>query len=182
MTLQGQLLIATSSRSRSRRAPRAFTTIEVLITVLILGIVAAISFDVIADTEAASRADRAARESLVALRHARSLAMTTGNISGVEFDTTLKKIRVFTFINGTQTWVTNALSGGNPSNYQIDLANDREVLNVTLTPSIPTDATNPYDITYNTLGATKNTGTVKFTYGRGTRVLTILSLADPTLN
>ena len=51
-----------------------------------------------------------------------------------------------------------------------------------LAVNIPTDATNPYDCVFNSLGATKNIGTITFTYGRGTRTVTIAPLADPTLN
>ena len=168
---------------RRRRRPRGFTAMELLIVVLILAITAKMAVDVISSTEASMRADRAARETLAALRFARNLATTTGNVSGVEFDTAARKIKVYTMIGATQTWVSVPFAGSGKSGlYQIDLAADREVSGVTLTVTIPSAAANPYDVAFNALGATRNTGTVKFNYSNTSKTLTITSLADPTLN
>jgi len=172
---------AVGGRIRRVRAA-GFTLLDVLLTLLILAIATAISLDAIANTEAGFRADRAARETITALRYARTLAMTTGNASGVEFDTTQKKIKVYTVINGTQTWVTNPVIGTSGNLYQIDLVNSAEVAGVGMSVNIPTDTTNPYDCLFNQLGATTNVGTATFTFGQGTRTVTITALADPTLN
>ena len=154
-----------------------------MLAVLILGIVSVLGIDAIAESEANRRADRAARETVSALRYARTLAMSTGNPSGVEFDTTLHLVRVYTRINNVQTWVRNpAASGGNGNLYQIDLVNTREVAGVALAVSIPTAATNPYDCVFNQLGATTNVGTIIYTYGKSKCVVTIAALADPTIN
>ena len=158
----------------------AFTTMEMIIVMLILAIMSSIAMDFVAESESYFRSDRAARETVIALRFARTLATTTGNSSGVEFDTAQKKIKVYTVISGAQTWVNSALYSGNA--YQIDLANAREVQGVSMTPSIPSDATNPYDVVFDPLGATKNTGTISFSYGHNTRTVTVASLADPTIN
>ena len=163
-------------------AARAFTLVDVLLTVLILGIASAIGFDAIAESEANFRADRAARETITALRYARTLALTTGNPSGVEFDNTLRLVRVYSMINNVQTWVTNPLSGGGSNLYQIDLSNTREVAGVAMVVNIPTDATNPYDCQISPLGSTSNIGTITYSFGRGRRVVTITALGEPTLN
>ena len=165
---------------RHRPARRAFTTIEVLMVLLIIGIAAAVSADYISASEANARADRAARQAVIALRYARSLAVASGSSSGVEFDSTGKKIKVYTYVNAVQTFITDPLAPNNL--YTIDLANDREVANVTIAANIPTDTTNPYDISFNALGATKNVGTITFTFGHITKTLTIAALADPTIN
>lgn len=160
-----------------------FTTVEMLVCLIILALVSKVVVDVISRTEANARADRAARETMAAIRFARNLAMTTGNSSGVEFNTTTNKVQVYTMISGTQTWVTAAFVGsGKSGRYEIDLANDREVKGVTMTVTIATDTTNPYSVLFTPLGATKNTGTVRFNYSGTSKTLTIPALADPTLN
>jgi Tfp pilus assembly protein FimT len=151
----------------------------VLVVVVVLGIVANIGLDAISAADANFRADRAARETLAALRYARWLAMSSGNTCGVEFDTAQKKIKVYTLINGTQTWVTSPF--GKSATYLIDLANNSEVANVAMGVAIPSRAANPYDCAFTTLGSTVNTGTVTFTYGRGRKAVTIVPVGDPTL-
>jgi hypothetical protein len=71
---------------------------------------------------------------------------------------------------------------GNGGSFEIDLVNDKPVAGVTLTVAIPTDVSNPYQVDFNSLGATKNVGTVKFNYGSLSKTITITSLADPTIN
>ena len=162
---------------------RGFTVVELMIVIVILAIAATLGADVISHTEATQRADRAAREVLAALRFARNLALTTGNISGVEFDTSAKNAKVYTMINSVQTWVTVPFTGsGKSGQYLIDFVGDREITGVTLTVSLPSDTTNPYDVAFNSLGATLNTGTVKFSYSTCYKTLTITALADPTIN
>lgn len=168
-----------------RHQSKAFTLMDIMITVVILGITAALASGVIAHTEANQRADHAARETLIALRYARTLALSTGNPSGVEFDTTQKLIRVYTMLppTPTKTWVTSPLDGGRNGGYfEIDLVNNREVANVTMTVNIATDTTNPYNCLFDARGSTKNIGTIVFNVGTGKRTLTLSALADPTLN
>ena len=149
---------------------------------VILGIVGNIALDAVSGSEANYRATRAAEETVAALRYARTLAMSTGNSCGVEFNTTTKTISVYTMIGTTQTWVTNPFTGPSGGNYQVELASDPALLGVGMTVSMPSDTTNPYDCLYNPLGATGNTGTVKFTYSQGQSTVTIAAVADPTHN
>jgi prepilin-type N-terminal cleavage/methylation domain-containing protein len=168
-------------RSMIEKKRRGFTVVEMILCMIIMAIIAKIGVDVISRTESNQRADRAARETVVALRYARNLATTTGNSSGVEIDTSTRKIRVYTMIGTTKTFVSAPFMG-NGGAFQIDLANDRAVKGVTLTMSIPSDTSNPHDVLFNSLGATKNTGTVRFNYGSTYKTVTIGSLADPTIN
>ena len=148
-----------------------------------MGIIANIGLDAISGSEANYRATRAAEQTVAALRYARLLAMSTGNSSGVEFNTALKTITVYTMINGTQTFVASPFTGSVGGNYQINLATNQQAVNgVAMAVSLPSDATNPYDCLYNALGATTNTGTINFTYSQGKRVVTIAAVADPTYN
>jgi prepilin-type N-terminal cleavage/methylation domain-containing protein len=164
---------------RSPNHNNAFTLIETLIVVVILAITATIVLGFIADTDASLRADRAARECLTAFRYARALALTNGNTCGVRFDTTLKKFWVWQ--NATPaTAVNNSLMPG--GTYTVDLVNNREIAGVVATLAIPSDTTNPYDVQFTSLGATSNTGTVTFTYGGRTCIVTIPAVGDPTLN
>jgi type II secretory pathway pseudopilin PulG len=147
-----------------------------MMVVVILGITATISVDYLAKTEAALRADRAAREAVTALRYARMMSVTTGGTYGVEFDTTNKRFQVF-HTTGSNV-VTQSLAGG--GTYVINLTNT-ELNGTTMTVTITGDATNPYDLTYNGLGSTTNTGTVVFSYGGYTKTVTIPAVGDPTI-
>lgn len=158
---------------------QAFSLIEILIVVTILGISATLGMDLIAATEATLRADRAARECQTALRVARSLALTSGNTCGVRFDTTTKQFWVWQNATPATPISSSITSGGT---YLVDLKNTRDVTGVGMSIAIPTDATNPYDVQYTALGATTNKGTATFSYGGKQRVVTIPALGDPTIN
>ena len=171
-------------RPAQRRRPLApgLTLVEVMATVVILGIGGTVALDAVSGSEANYRATRAAEETVAALRYARLLAMSTGNLCGVEFNSSLKTVSVYTMIGSTQTWVTNPFGRATGSTYQIQLATDPALLNVAMSVNMPSDATNPYDCVYNQLGATTNTGTIKFTYAQGQSTVTIASVADATHN
>ena len=176
-------ILKRKSHSFTKTNRRGFTTVELVLVLTIMAITATLAADVISTTESNQRADRAAREVVAALRFARNMAMTTGNTSGVEFDTTAKTAKVYTMINSVQTWVTVPFTGtGKSGQYIINFAGDREILGVTMTVSLPSDTTNPYDVTFNSLGATTNTGTVRFSYSVNYRTVNITALADPTIN
>ncbi|MEI8196622.1 MAG: hypothetical protein WCI73_11990, partial [Phycisphaerae bacterium] len=102
-----------------------------------------------------------------------------GNTCGVRFDTTAKKFWVWQNATPATPLSTNLTGGGT---YLLDLVNTKEIAGVTMTVSIPTDATNPYDVQFTTLGATTNTGTVSFTYAGKTHTVSIPAVGDPTLN
>jgi prepilin-type N-terminal cleavage/methylation domain-containing protein len=155
---------------------RAFTIVELTIVLLILAISAAISMDLLANTEAWTRSDRAAREALAAARYARTLAITTGGTYGIEFDTANARFQVFN-TTGSNVVTSPLIAGGT---YVINLSRT-ELSGVTMTPTIANDTTNPYDVIYNPLGSTTNGGTIAFTYANRTRTLTIPAVGDPTV-
>ncbi len=159
----------------TRRRKCGFTLIELLVTVLTIQVISAIVLVSVGNVEATERTDRAYNETIVALRYARMLAMTSGQSCGVEFDTQASRIRVFMGV--AMTTVNNSqISGGS---YIIDLKNQTNVRGVTLTGiSIVGDTTNPYQVWYGTLGQTNNTGTVTFTYGTCTKTLNIPSVGE----
>ena len=154
---------------------RGFTLIEVMIVLVVLAITATLGLDALGNTEARLRADRAAREAVAALRYARMMSMTTGGTYGVEFDTANKRFQVFQ-TTGSNV-VTQPLTGGT---YVINLSRT-ELAGTTMTCTITGDTTNPYDLTYGTLGATANNGTVVFSYAGYLRTVTIPKVGDPTI-
>jgi len=155
---------------------RGFTLIEILVVVVILGITATLSMDLIGSTDASQRADRAAREAVVAVRYARMLAMTTSATYGIEFDKGNKRFQVFQ-TTGSNV-VNQTLIGG--GTYVVNLSRT-ELAGTTMVPTINGDTTDPYDVTYNALGSTTNYGTVAFSYGGFTRTVTIPAVGDPTI-
>jgi len=156
---------------------RGFTLVEMMLVILILAIAATMGLDVIGNTEASLRADRAAREALVAIRAARSLAITTGGTFGVEFDVGNNRFQVF---NTTGSNVVNQslISGGL---YVINLSR-AELNGTTMRPAIANDLTDPYDVKFSGLGNTSNPGTVIFSYAGYKRTLTIPAVGEPTIN
>lgn len=159
---------------------RAFTTIELLAVIVILGVCAKLVVGLLSESDAVMRADRAAKECVTAIRYARTLAFTSGNVCGVRFNTSTRTFSVWQN-NTPGTAVTNPMAG-NGGSLVIDLANARELAGTTMTVSLSGDASNPYDLSYTALGATSNTGTITFTYAGKTKVVTVPAVGDPTLN
>jgi prepilin-type N-terminal cleavage/methylation domain-containing protein len=161
------------------RTPRAhgFTLIEMLCTVLIMAIVSTIAVDVIADTEAQLRAERAAREAVIAIRFARARAMADGVPYIVRFNVGGKTISVVDPANAYA--VLAAPTGG--GQMLINFGTNRDVANVAMVPSLAGDATDPYDMTFRPNGGTANSGSVSFTYGARTKVLQVPNVGDPII-
>jgi prepilin-type N-terminal cleavage/methylation domain-containing protein len=156
---------------------RGFTITETLIAVMILGIVAAIGIEAVANTESNVRAERAAREAVMAIRFARSRAMTDGATYKVRFNVGAKTISVIDPANGNAV-LAAPLSG---SVMQINLSGSSDVANVLMTPVITGASSDPYDVSYSPTGGTTNSGTVTFTYGASTKQLQIPNVGDPIL-
>ena len=154
-----------------------FTVVEMMLVLIILAITAVLGLDVLANTEASMRADRAAREALTAIKYARSLAVTTGGVYGVEFDTANARFQVFQ-ATGSNV-VGQPMCAG--ATYVINLTS-AELKGTTMTATITGDATNPYDVTFAPLGTTTNSGTVVFTYAGYKRTVTIPTVGEPTIN
>src|SRR6185437_1086522 len=87
---------------RSRHRPnRAFTVIELMIVIAIIGIVAAFAYPKVNFTQ--FRVDAAARTVRVALQNAERLAVTRQYDVVVSFDTTNRRIRVLEDNNNNAT-------------------------------------------------------------------------------
>lgn len=166
-----------SSLKRTSGGRGAFTLIELLVVVLIIAIAATVGLDVIGNTEAGMRADRAAREAVTALKYARMLAITNGGVYGVEFDVTNKRFQVYQ-TTGSTVVSQSLIQGGS---YVINFSRP-ELSGTTMTATITGDTTNPYDVAYTGMGNTSNSGTVVFSYGGYTRTVTIPAVGEPTIN
>jgi prepilin-type N-terminal cleavage/methylation domain-containing protein len=159
------------------KSSRGFTFLEVVITTLIISIIATIAVEAVTNSDAALRAERAAREAVTAIRFARMRAMADGTSYKVRFNVGAKTISVVDPANGNAP-LAAPLAGGI---FVINLSGKTDVANVAMACSIAGSASDPYDITFSPIGGTSNTGTVTFTYGQNTKVLTIPSVGDPTV-
>jgi Tfp pilus assembly protein FimT len=160
---------------RSNRC--AFTVTEVLITVLIMAIVGALAVGQVSHSDAGLRAERAAREAVIAVRFARTRAMTDGTSYKVRFNVAAKTISVIN-PSASDAVLAAPMAG---AVMQINLTGKSDVSGVTFSPTITGDTSDPYDVTFTPLGATSNSGTVSFTYGTMTKTLSIPNVGDPTL-
>lgn len=163
---------------RAGRRGGAFTLLEILIVLLIMGIVASFGIQAISAFESSNRAERAAREGLAAFRYARHLAMTTGKSAKVSFDTVNSAFSVYWMSNGSSwdaTPVNQPLGGGT---YTVHLKTDAGVFGtgISLNPAGTTA------FTYNVLGSCDNATTVTFTYGTKSKTLVVPKAGDPQLN
>ena len=157
----------------------AFTTIEVMMVLIIMGIVATIGMDSIANFDASARPERAARECLIAFRYARQLAVTTGKSAKVTFNTASNAWSVYWMSNGT-TWDATpvaqpAAQGGS---YTVTMNSTAELNGVTL--SLNPAGTTAF--TYNSLGSLDNSTVITFTFGPRSRTLTVPKAGDPVIN
>ncbi len=157
--------------------PNAFTLVEIMITVLIMSITATIAMEAVANTDAGLRAERAAREAVTAVRFARTRAMSDGTSYIVRFNVGAKTISVVD-PNNSYAVLAAPIAG---SVMQINLSGQSDVANVAMSPSITGDSTDPYDVTYTSLGGTANGGTVTFSYGASIKVLQIPNVGDPII-
>jgi Tfp pilus assembly protein FimT len=170
---------ARPGRRRWQRSPaqscRAFTLIELLMTVLVIQIVSMLVLVCVGNVEAPERVDRAVNETIAALRYARMLSMASGQSCGVEFNTSTGTIRVFKGAAMT-TVADSQIQGGT---YVINLNSQSNVRGVTISQVlIANDATNPYQVWFGTLGQTANNGFVTFTYGTASRSITIPTVGE----
>jgi prepilin-type N-terminal cleavage/methylation domain-containing protein len=157
---------------------RAFTLVEMILVVLIMGIIATLGLDAVANFEAAQRADRACRESLTYFRYARTLSQTTGKKAKVAVDTANKTLAIYWQSNGTTydatPYSTSANAGGS---WTLNINSARELVgtSVAITPSTTTF------FEYGPLGTCNETGTVAFTYAGITKSLVVPSVGDPAV-
>jgi prepilin-type N-terminal cleavage/methylation domain-containing protein len=162
---------------RQRRHPRGFTLIEILMTMLILGITTVIAVDAVSRADSGLRAERAAREAVAAVRYARSKAIAETTPYKVRFNVAARTISVIDPSNGDA--VLSAPLAGNLM--QISLTGRSDISGVTMSASLAGDTTDPYDVAFTSIGGTANSGTITFTYGTTTRTLQIPNVGDPTL-
>lgn len=137
------------SRLRPRRA---YSLIEMLITILIIQIISGMVMVNVGSVQRTERLTRAAEQVMVALRYARILAMSTGESAGVEFNTTTHTFRVFQ--GAAATTVSNSMIPGGL--YSISLATSHELNGVKINAVNIASGANPYRITYGKLGGTLN--------------------------
>jgi len=163
---------------RPARVARGFTLIEILIVVMIMSIVMSLGVQTIASFEANQRAERAARETLVAFRFARNLAMTTGKDSCVLFNTSSNSFSIYWKSNGTTWDATPIQQPLAPGNYTINYGTERELAGTTF-------ALNPaatVRFTYNGLGTCDSASTLALRFGSKSKTLSIVRVGDPTIN
>jgi Tfp pilus assembly protein FimT len=148
-----------------------------MMAIFIMGILALIAVDAIADSDANLRAERAAREAVAAIRFARSRAMSDTTTYKVRFNVAGKTISVVDPANSDA--VLAAPIKGNTM--LLSLTGNSDIAGVTMACSLSGDSADPYDITYTGLGGTANSGTVTFTYAGISKVLQIPNVGDPIL-
>jgi Tfp pilus assembly protein FimT len=158
-----------------------------LITVLIIQIISGMVMVNVSTVQTTEKMSRACDQIIVALRFARLTAMSTGQQSGVEFNTSTATFRAFTTPPGTQpvTLTNRVLSGGT---YSINLKTQAETNGVTISAvNFTTGTTNPYKITYGTMGGMTNCvsgglyAEVTVSYGGMTRSVKVPVVGEPSI-
>ena len=153
-----------------RRRAKGYSLIEVLLTVLIIQIISGMIMVNVSDVQTNERLARSCEQIVLALRYARVQAMSTGQPVGVEFNVSGNSVRVFQGPSAT-TVSDSMIAGGT---YVINLNNQAETSGVRLSGAmISNDATDPYRVTFSTLGGTSNNGYVTLTYGGVTKTVQI---------
>jgi Tfp pilus assembly protein FimT len=150
----------------------------VLITVLIIHIISGMVIVNVSGVQTSERLCRAGEEVIAAARYARMLAMTTGQIAGIEFDATTNQVRVFQGASAT-TAPNSMIPGGS---YVINFNTRPEISGVRITAATIVGSTsNPYRVTFGNLGGTNNTGPITLSYGFQSKIVQIPAVGDPTL-
>src|SRR4051794_878434 len=98
-------------RPTRRRSRRAYSLIEMLITVLIIQIISGMVMVNVSNVQTNERLARACEQIVLALRYARLQAMSTGQPGGVEFNVASNTVRVFQG-NAATTVSTSFIRGG----------------------------------------------------------------------
>lgn len=163
---------------RKPRKRRGYSLLEVLITVLIIHIISGMVMVNVSNVQTSERLVRGGQEVISAVRYARILAMTSGQNAGVEFDTSTNRVRVF---QGTAaTTATNSMIPG--GSYILDFGTQSEISGIRIAgASIVGSTTNPYRVTFGTLGGTNNTGSITLSYGSQSKIVQMPAVGDPTL-
>jgi prepilin-type N-terminal cleavage/methylation domain-containing protein len=157
---------------------RGYSLLEVLITVLIIHIISGIVVVNVSNIQTSEKLSRAGEEVIAAARYARMLAMTTGQTAGIEFDSSTNQVRVFQGAS-VATAANSLIPGGF---YILNFNTRSEVLGVrTTAATIVGSTTNPYRVTFGTLGGTNNTGSITLSYGSQPKIVQVPAVGDPTL-
>ena len=145
-------------RRRCFRLGRAFTLIELVLVLVIIGIMGAIAMPKYASAVSRYRADAAARRIASDLGYARSLAIATSTSTSVQFhcDTSTYQIAA----------VADPDHGGV---FTVALANDPYLASF----SSATAVSNAFIVTYNGYGIPTSTPTIVVTSGSTSRTVTI---------
>jgi len=159
---------ASTVHSSPRR--RGYSLIEMLITILIIQIISTMVVVNVSSVTAGEKAQRAAEQLIYATRYARMLAMTSGTTAGVEFDTASNTVRVFT--GSTFTTAANSMFTNNQYSFDYDTHNDFAGTRI-IGAQLSAQSTNPYRVTYGTLGGTNNNGFVTIQYGTVQKTVSI---------
>jgi Tfp pilus assembly protein FimT len=173
-----QLHQAARPRGFGGRARRAYSLIEMLITVLIIQILSGMVIVSVSNVNRAERLSRAGQQVINALRYARVMAMSDGGKAGVEFNATTNIIRVYR--GDTKTTVPNTLFSS--GTYVVNLNTQMDCSGVTIgTCNLASAPSNPYQINFGNLGGTDNNGTVTLNYGGVSKVITIPLVGEATM-
>jgi Tfp pilus assembly protein FimT len=145
---------------------------------LIIHIISGIVVVNVSNIQTSEKLTRAGEEVIAAARYARMLAMTTGQNAGIEFDSSTNQVRVFQGASAT-TAANSLISGGS---YILNFNTQSEVIGISISAAtIVGSTTNPYRVTFGTLGGTNNTGSITLSYGSQSKIVQVPAVGDPTL-
>ncbi|MGN6366791.1 MAG: prepilin-type N-terminal cleavage/methylation domain-containing protein [Phycisphaerae bacterium] len=202
------MILRHASVSTSRRL-RGFTLLEVLLTVLIIGVISSMVMVNVSAGDASTRLDRAAQMIIAACRYARvqslghSQANLTGttaqpnNAYGIQINTAANTITVYraTYNTTNSKWnlpgsaVADSLLGS--GSYVLDFNSLPTCQGVTIsavslngTSDTSANTSSPYYCQYRPFGDAINYGSTAITlsYGGQTRTINIPQVGDPTEN
>jgi Tfp pilus assembly protein FimT len=163
---------------RPRHARRAYSLLEVLITVLIIQIISSMVLVNVSSVQSTERLTRAAEQIVIAMRYARMVAMTSGQSAGVEFDKSGNSFRVFQ--GSSAVTASNALMSG--GTYAVDFDTEPNLSGVTIYDvSIAGSSTNPYRVTFGNLGGTTNSGYITLSYGSNQKKIKVPLVGDASV-
>ena len=149
------------------RHTHAFSYVEVMIVVLIMGILGSVAAPALEGVHADFRLDAASRAIVAALRYAQSQSIESGQAYGVEIDAAQNTFRCYLHDGATNPTVTNPFD---KRSYQFDCDTYPRFAGVGIASASFGGGT---FVTFDSLGAPSTGGTAVLSFGQCTRTITV---------